>query len=213
MDLGINADAMEEVLNCICSVGVQEIVPAKEAPEEGCDNYEALKAAVDAENEANKAKNEALAKLQAKIGFQYMEVLPAEEAPEPVQDAEGGEGAPEEGAEPPAAPTRPRDPNDWAFWREKCYVRVGQYRDLNGPPVEEPPKDKKAQLAAQQKAAEEAKKAAEKAAAAEAGLPEEEPPFEIEKIPAKAPMLQALNRAQDVNMMLHHTGKYCKPRA
>jgi len=39
---------------------------------------------------------------------------------------------------------RPNDPNDWGFWKEKCYVRVNQYRDTNPPPVEEPPKDKKA---------------------------------------------------------------------
>ena len=125
---------------------------------------------------------------------------------EPELDEAGNEIVTEVPAE-PIVLTKPNDPNDWEFWREKCYVRVKQFRQVEEAVVEEAPKDKKAIAAAQAKAAEEAKKAAEKAAAEEAGLPEEEPPFEIEKIPAKAPIVAALNNELGMNFMLHHTGK------
>ena len=63
IDLGINEDALEEILTAIASVGVQQMIPEREQPEEGIEGFEGIKAAVDAENEANKLKNEALAKL------------------------------------------------------------------------------------------------------------------------------------------------------
>jgi hypothetical protein len=71
-----------------------------------------------------------------------MDVVP-EVVKEPVLDEEGNEVVSEE-PEQPIVLKRPNDPNDWSFWKEKCYVRVNQYRDTNPPPVEEPPKDKKA---------------------------------------------------------------------
>ena len=39
------------------------MIPQKELPAADTEGYEGIKAAIDAENEANKAKNEALAKL------------------------------------------------------------------------------------------------------------------------------------------------------
>ena len=62
-------------------------------------------------------------------------------------------------------------------------------------------------MAAQQKAAEEAKRQA-----ALADLPEgEEPPFELERIPTKTPLVSALNVLPDetkLNMLIHHNGKF-----
>jgi hypothetical protein len=36
----------------------------------------------------------------------------------------------------------------------------------------------------------------------------EEPPFELERIPARTPMLQPLNPGAEINMLVHHSGKY-----
>lgn len=63
LGMGLNQDAVDEVLHVIAKIGVQQIIPEKEQPAEGTEGYEAIKAAVDAENEANKAKNESLKKL------------------------------------------------------------------------------------------------------------------------------------------------------
>ena len=48
-----------------------------------------------------------------------MEVIHQEEK-EATFDADGKEIPAQE----PEVKTRPDDPNDWAFWNEKCYVRV-----------------------------------------------------------------------------------------
>lgn len=55
-----------------------------------------------------------------------MDITP-EEVKVPVLDEAGNEIVPEEPVE-PIALTKPNDPNDWAFWKEKCYIRVKQYR-------------------------------------------------------------------------------------
>lgn len=104
---------------------------------------------------------------------------------------------------------RPRDPNDWGFWKERCYLKVQQYREVDAVVVEETPKplDRRAQAAAKQKAEEEAKKKAEMA---ELGS-DEEPPFELERIPAKVSLLSAINPEQDLNMIVHHAGKFPLP--
>lgn len=98
---------------------------------------------------------------------------------------------------------RPRDPEDWDFYNEKAYINIKQWRDPEGTVVDDVPKpnDRRAQLAAQQKAAEEAKR---QAALAELGEGEE-PPFELERIPARTPLIQALNPNCDVNMIVHHS--------
>jgi len=57
-------------------------------PEEGVENYDTLKAAIEAENEEIRKKNEGLAKLKAKIGFVVMEKIP-EPVPPKVVDDEG----------------------------------------------------------------------------------------------------------------------------
>lgn len=57
----------------------------------------------------------------------------------------------------------PADPNNWAFWNEKCFISLDNYRGDDGmaPSVDEnKPLDKRAQLAAQKLAEEKAKLAA-----------------------------------------------------
>lgn len=88
LDLGINGTALQEVLGAIAKIGLQKMVPEKELPEEGCENFDSLKAAVDSENEQTRQKNEALAKLQAKIGFKFVDKLPE---PEKIVNEEGEE--------------------------------------------------------------------------------------------------------------------------
>jgi len=54
----------------------------------------------------------------------------------------------------------PADPNNWAFWNEKCFLSIGNYRGDDGmaQPIDEgKPMDKRAQLAAQKLAEEKAK--------------------------------------------------------
>jgi len=78
-----------------------------------------------------------------------------------------------------------------------------QWRDPEGSVIEEVPKagDRRAQLAAQAKAAEEAKRVAAMAELGEG----EEPPFELERIPSKTPILQPLNPTAEINMLVHHS--------
>ena len=100
-----------------------------------------MKAAIDAENEAIRAKNDALKKLKAKIGLKcvaFVSEVPA--AQEPEVEEQGIQTTQEE----VPVKARPDDPNDWGFWKEKCYVRVNQIRENLPPPAEEPIKDKKA---------------------------------------------------------------------
>lgn len=82
----------------------------------------------------------------------------------------------------------PEDPSDFTFWDEKMYVRVQNYKEPEGAaPVEEAkPLDKKAQL---MKEAEKAKLAAQQAELD----PNQEPPFEIEKISNKIMVVPCLN--------------------
>lgn len=186
-------------MQVIATAGMKSLAPDVEMPEEGCENYDSLKTQAEQENESIKLKNEALSKLKAKIGFEFVDRLPERE---PVLDEENNVMDPQ----PEEELKRPRDPQDWGFWQEKCYINIRQWRDPEGTVVEEVPKanDRRAQLAAQQKAAEEAKR---QAALAELGEGEE-PPFELERVPARCPVLQAINPASDINMVVHHSGKY-----
>lgn len=69
--------------------------------------------------------------------------------------------------------------DDFQFWEEKCYIRVQNYKDPEGVVVEDlKPLDKKAQLAKEAERAKMMQQAAELD-------PNQEPPFEIEKISSK----------------------------
>lgn len=97
------------MLQVIAVAGLKSLTPDVPMPEEGCENYDTLKAQAEQENEAIKVKNEALAKLKAKIGFEFVDKLPE---PEIVNDEEGNPLDPQ----PEEELKRPRDPEDWAFW-------------------------------------------------------------------------------------------------
>lgn len=86
-------------------------------PEEGVENYDALKAEAEAANEAIKKKNETLVILKSKIGFEFVDKLPE---PEVVlgEDGEPLDPQPEEELK------RPRDPEDWQYWNEKCCIKI-----------------------------------------------------------------------------------------
>lgn len=67
--------------------------------------------------------------MQAKLGVKYLHI-----------NEEAIEGS-----------TTPADPSNWAFWDEKCYISVGNYREPEGivqQEEEKKPLDKKAQMLA-----------------------------------------------------------------
>ena len=116
-ELALNPVGMQEVLTVIASAGMKSLEPEKPLPEEGCDNYDTLKAQIEAENEQIKQKNEALSKLKAKIGFEVVERLPDAEI---VNDEEGNPLDPQ----PEEVLKRPRDPEEWEWWDEKCCLKI-----------------------------------------------------------------------------------------
>lgn len=95
----------------------------------------------------------------------------------------------------------PEDPSDFSFWREKCYIRVQNFKDESGQIQNEEVKNEK-KMTAKEKEAEKARLAA----LAEAD-PNAEPPFEIEKISNKTMIIPCQNNAAGVSLFVHHTGK------
>jgi len=181
-DFNLSELAIGEIFQAILRFGFQTLKEEKQLPEEGSENYEAIRDAVHAENERIRHTNDAITKIQAKIGFKNVTR---------IEGAEDGD--------------TPADPNNYAFWGEKCFLNIANFKneDVTHLPIDEgKPMDKKAQLAAQKAAEEKAK-----LAALAPPLEEGELPFEIERIPQKIQIVPAINKLLDTNMLVCHNGK------
>lgn len=179
-DVLINDNAVLEIFSAISRVDLMPLKPEKPMPEEGAD--QAVIDQVNADNEQIRAHNDTINKLKAKISLQ----VPREKFAKP-EDAEEW--------------AYPEDPSDFSFWKEKCYVKVQNFKDESGQVVNEEVKHEK-KLTAKEKEAEKARLAAQ----AEAD-PNAEPPFEIEKISNKIMIIPCQNNASNVSLFVHHTGK------
>jgi hypothetical protein len=181
-DVLINDNAIQEIFSAITKVDLIETKQEKPLPEEGAENYQQLVDAANQENEQVKAHNEQVNKLKAKISLQ----VPKEAYAKP-EDAESWH--------------YPADPSDFGFWNEKAYMRVQNYKEPEGAePIAAPekPLDKKQQM---MKDAEKAKLAQQQ----QESDPNQEPPFELERISNKIMMIPAQNNAAQVSIFVHHT--------
>lgn len=132
------------------------------------------------DNEAVRVYNEGINKLKSKISLQ----VPNTKYAKP-DDAETWH--------------YPDNFDDYAFWKEKCYIRVSNYKDAEGAIVEDSkPLDKKAQMAKEAERAKMMQQAAEQD-------PNQEPPFEIEKISSKMIMIPSQGNAANVSAFVHHS--------
>lgn len=180
-DVLINDTAIAEIFGAIAKVSLLETKEEKPLPAEGAENHQALLDATNAENETIKVHNDAINKLKSKISLQVPQTKYAR-----PEDAETW--------------PYPEDPSDYSFWGEKMYVKVQNYKEPEGHAVVEDskPLDKKAQML---KDAEKAKLAAQ---AAEMD-PNQEPPFEIERISHKIMVIPCMSNAAQIPVFVHHT--------
>jgi len=123
-DFNLSELAIKEIFEAILRCGFQTVKEEKPLPEEGSENFEAIRDAIIAENERIRQNNEHITKVQAKIGFKT------------VTKIEGAEDG-----------VTPADPNNYAFWGEKCFLNIANFKEevVLSPHIDEgKPMDKRA---------------------------------------------------------------------